>query len=145
MLWFSSQKARVLRVLSLSMRTSCTRISQRHPLLTTRHYAGSFVSAWPSSLSCKYSTLLVGINSLKCQSIYPQDAEFIQMKPRYVSTKQRRKWKIRKYHFKLRLKRTMRKMRVPYVSSKARGQVKKKPILFDFRPNLRRKLKRAER
>jgi hypothetical protein len=43
------------------------------------------------------------------------------------------------------LKRTMRKMRVPYVSSKSRGQVKKKPILYDFRPYLRRKLKRAER
>jgi hypothetical protein len=64
---------------------------------------------------------------------------------RLVSTKQRRKWKVRKYHFKLRLKRTMRKMRVPYVSSKARGQAKKKPILYDFRPYLRRKLKRAER
>lgn len=64
---------------------------------------------------------------------------------RSVSTKQRRKWKVRKYHFKLRLKRTMRKMRVPYVSSKSRGQVKKKPILYDFRPYLRRKLKRAER
>lgn len=64
---------------------------------------------------------------------------------RYVSTKQRRRWKIRKYHFKLRLKRTMRKMRVPYMSSKSRGQVKKKPILYDFRPYLRRKLKRAER
>ena len=64
---------------------------------------------------------------------------------RLVSTKQRRKWKVRKYHFKLRLKRTMRKMRVPYVSSKPRGQLKKKPILYDFRPYLRRKLKRAER
>ena len=64
---------------------------------------------------------------------------------RSVSNKQRQKWKVRKYHFKLRLKRTMRKMRVPYVSSKARGQVKKKPILYDFRPLLRRKLKRAER
>lgn len=64
---------------------------------------------------------------------------------RLVSTKQRRRWKIRKYHFKLRLKRTMRKMRVPYMSSKSRGQVKKKPILYDFRPYLRRKLKRAER
>jgi hypothetical protein len=64
---------------------------------------------------------------------------------RRVSNKQRKKWKIRKYHFKLRLKRTMRKMRVPYVSSKSRGQVKKKPILYDFRPYLRRKLKRAER
>ncbi len=64
---------------------------------------------------------------------------------RFVSTKQRRRWKIRKYHFKLRLKRTMRKMRVPYMSSKSRGQVKKKPILYDFRPYLRRKLKRAER
>jgi len=67
------------------------------------------------------------------------------MQVRYVSTKQRRRWKIRKYHFKLRLKRTMRKMRVPYMSSKSRGQVKKKPILYDFRPYLRRKLKRAER
>ena len=67
------------------------------------------------------------------------------MQTRGVSTKQRRKWKVRKYHFKLRLKRTMRKMRVPYVSSKPRGQVKKKPILYDFRPYLRRKLKRAER
>ena len=64
---------------------------------------------------------------------------------RNVSTKQRKRWKIRKYHFKLRLKRTMRKKRVPYVSSKARGQMKKKPILYDFRPLLRRKLKRAER
>ena len=68
-----------------------------------------------------------------------------EMIVRYVSTKQRRRWKIRKYHFKLRLKRTMRKMRVPYMSSKSRGQVKKKPILYDFRPYLRRKLKRAER
>jgi hypothetical protein len=57
----------------------------------------------------------------------------------------RKRWKIRKYHFKLRLKRTMRRMRVPYVSSKARGQIKKKPILYDFRPALRKKLKRAER
>lgn len=64
---------------------------------------------------------------------------------RGVSNKQRKKWKVRKYHFKLRLKRTMRKMRVPYISSKPRGQVKKKPILYDFRPLLRRRLKRAER
>ena len=68
-----------------------------------------------------------------------------QTQTRSVSTKQRRRWKVKKYHFKLRLKRTMRKMRVPYVSSTARGQVKKKPILYDFRPYMRRKLKRAER
>ena len=67
------------------------------------------------------------------------------LQTRSITNKLRKRWKIRKYHFKLRLKRTMRKMRVPYVSSKSRGQVKKKPILHDFRPHLRSKLQRAER
>ena len=75
----------------------------------------------------------------------PKCVPFLQNSVRCVSNKQRKKWKVRKYHFRLRLKRTMRKMRVPYVSSKPRGQVKKKPILFDFRPAMRRRLKRAER
>jgi hypothetical protein len=83
-------------------------------------------------------------SSLNSLSLVPRTPIF-PTQVRRVSNKQRKKWKIRKYHFKLRLKRTMRKMRVPYVSSKSRGQVKKKPILYDFRPYLRRKLKRAER
>lgn len=78
-------------------------------------------------------------------AVHRRSNNFLTQQSRCVSTKQRRRWKVRKYHFKLRLKRTMRKMRVPYVSSKPRGQVKKKPILYDFRPLLRRKLKRAER
>ncbi len=90
----------------------------------------------------RYSTL-IAVNPPS--NYFPGAMSLFRSQQRTVSTKQRRKWKVRKYHFKLRLKRTMRKMRVPYVSSKSRGQVKKKPILYDFRPYLRRKLKRAER
>ena len=90
----------------------------------------------------RYSTL-IALNPPS--NHFPCATSLFRSQQRAVSTKQRRKWKVRKYHFKLRLKRTMRKMRVPYVSSKSRGQVKKKPILYDFRPYLRRKLKRAER
>jgi hypothetical protein len=101
----------------------------------------------PFSGSVRFYSGLISPKTMTSMTKSPTSGVFLSnlIGIRSVSTKQRKRWKIRKYHFKLRLKSTMRKMRVPYVSSKARGQAKKKPILYDFRPLLRRKLKRAER
>lgn len=122
---------RPVRLLS----SPCSAISS--PLCASEKY--------PNRLVCELRryTTLIALNPPSGH--FPCATSLSRSQQRTVSTKQRRKWKVRKYHFKLRLKRTMRKMRVPYVSSKSRGQVKKKPILYDFRPYLRRKLKRAER
>ena len=96
--------------------------------------------------SRQYSTIISPLHSFtRVGQLVHLPHQLTRIIFRFVSNKQRKRWKIRKYHFKLRLKRTMRRMRVPYVSSKARGQAKKKPILYDFRALLRRKLKRAER
>jgi hypothetical protein len=116
---------------------------------TTIHYHGYSKPVTRLGFNCFSSAITLSNiwkpSLINCTNDTPSKRHIYNFQVRCVSTKQRRKWKVRKYHFKLRLKRTMRKMRVPYVSSKSRGQVKKKPILYDFRPYLRRKLKRAER
>jgi len=131
-------------------------VSRISPLwfLSRTNSTGLLKSSMSCLINARCFSLIVphGNSSILNNSNFPSTANvsrwgspFVVTQLRTVSTKQRRRWKVRKYHFKLRLKRTMRKMRVPYVSSKSRGQVKKKPILHDFRPYLRRKLKRAER
>lgn len=112
---------------SRSIRVDMSRLSR---VWSSPFSAGAEIS--PCLFSNTVTTYVVSLPSIMIQS-------------RSVSTRLRKKWKIKKYHFLRKLKSTMRLMRVPYVSSKPKGQVKKKPILYDFRPLLRRKLRRAER
>ena len=140
--FFFVRLMRVIGRLALSIRSMITfRKYLPATVMSSRIIGRSYHTAVTTGGLPSMPRSLIGCRT----NVFNPKYNIIGFQTRSVSTKQRRRWKVRKYHFKLRLKRTMRKMRVPYVSSKSRGQVKKKPILYDFRPYLRRKLKRAER